>query len=103
MTTRRANDSEVAARAAEWLLARGKAPGSYVVGDAVMVADYLAAEEEKARQVASGINWSDDGCDASCSGWDGEDRRCGCGNRRVCWVRGEGHTFESPYVYPEAW
>lgn len=34
-----------------------------------------------------------------CSGWDGEDRRCNCGNRRVCWVLSDDGT----YVYAEAW
>lgn len=38
-------------------------------------------------------------CDEDCAGWDGESRRCECGNRRVCWVLSDDAT----YVYPEAW
>ena len=29
--------------------------------------------------------------------WDGESRRCSCGNRRVYW------WFEGEWVYPETW
>jgi hypothetical protein len=37
-------------------------------------------------------------CDAygECAGWDGVDRRCECGNRRVYWV------VEGGYAYGEA-
>jgi hypothetical protein len=38
--------------------------------------------------------------DSGCGGiWDGEDRRCNCGNRRVAWVYDE----EDDRAYPEAW
>ena len=40
------------------------------------------------------VEWHDfDGqnCDGPCRGWDGESRRCDCGNRRVCWVEEDGH------------
>ena len=37
-----------------------------------------------------------DGCDEEgCRGWDGKDRRCDCGNRRVYW------TVEAGFAYPE--
>lgn len=34
-----------------------------------------------------------DNCDASCRGWNGEDRRCDCGNRRVYWVEEGGFRY----------
>jgi hypothetical protein len=42
----------------------------------------------------------DDEC-IDCSGWDGESRRCQCGNRRVSWEF-EGN-FKKPWVRAEAW
>lgn len=43
----------------------------------------------------SGDDYCNDG-EGNCS-WDGESRRCNCGNRRVYWC------FIEDYVYPEAW
>lgn len=34
----------------------------------------------------------------ACRGWDGESRRCDCGNRRVCWESDDEET-----VYAQAW
>lgn len=34
-----------------------------------------------------------------CSGWDGDSRRCECGNRRVSWTLSDDCT----YVYGEAY
>lgn len=33
----------------------------------------------------NGQNCNDYNDEANCGGWDGEDRRCDCGNRRVFW------------------
>jgi hypothetical protein len=44
---------------------------------------------------------SDEG--ESCAGWDGASKRCQCGNRRVDWVEGYGHSFKEPYVCAEAY
>ena len=44
----------------------------------------------------------DDSCE-NCSGWNGEDRRCDCGNRRDSWTSSYGHSFVNPSVYAEAW
>lgn len=27
-------------------------------------------------------------CDANCNGWNGKNRRCACGNRRIEWTNG---------------
>lgn len=44
------------------------------------------------------IEFDGQNCD-DCDGWDGEDRRCNCGNRRVDWVLSDDKT----YVYAEAY
>lgn len=41
--------------------------------------------------------WQED--DVGCNGWNGIDRRCECGNRRVAWVLSDCKT----YIYAEAW
>ena len=35
-------------------------------------------------------------CANPCRGWDGIDRRCDCGNRRVCWAD-EEHSYAEAY------
>ena len=45
------------------------------------------------------IVWHDfagQNCDGPCRGWDGIDRRCDCGNRRVCWADKE-HSYAEAY------
>ncbi len=44
----------------------------------------------------NGQNCNDFG-DVVCDGWDGLDRRCNCGNRRVYWV------VEGDYAYGDAY
>ena len=38
----------------------------------------------------------DDNCIDECRGWNGKDKRCDCGNRRLCW------RVDNDEVYPEA-
>lgn len=45
-------------------------------------------------------DYSDDG--TFCSGWDGESRRCDCGNRRVSWATTQLSTGKW-MAYAEAW
>ena len=55
-----------------------------------------AEAEAAARQYAAengpilfeGMNCNDykDEDEVECDGWDGDDRRCNCGNRRVSWI-----------------
>lgn len=49
----------------------------------------------------NGQNCDDWGDGPSCTGWDGESRRCDCGNRRVSW-ESDG-DFRSMYIYGEAY
>lgn len=93
-------------KAVKWLLERGKKYGEDFTADtAVSVAEEIAYEEEVARRVAEGgyHGFSGQNCDGPCEGWDGESRRCECGNRRVSWTQGDGHRFDEPYIYAEAY
>ena len=95
-------------RAIAYLLERGKVYGvEFVAEDAEAMALRLVGEERilglrKAEpwHEFNGFNCNDFG-DRDCKGWDGESRRCQCGNRRVSWEI-EG-TFENPRVYGEAY
>lgn len=51
-----------------------------------------------------GMNCNDykDEEDGECYGWDGESRRCSCGNRRVSWCV-EKNPDGSFYARAEAW
>lgn len=93
-------------RAVIWLQARGKVLGSdFSLDDALTLANDIAADDEQKRLLAKG-GWHDfDGqnCDGPCSGWDGESRRCECGNRRVSWSTSDWHNFEHPDVRGEAY
>lgn len=53
-----------------------------------------------------------DDCDETCRGWDGEGRRCECGNRRVGWEcildecnkeKGTEDCANCSYGYATAW
>lgn len=109
---RQADGDRKALRAVEWLAARGwsvsggmwvNATGGTPVDSApIDLADELARDEAIAVAKSGGmIRFSgDDDCE-DCAGWDGESRRCECGNRRVGW-ESQG-DFESMHVYGEAW
>lgn len=95
------------AQAILWLQAKGKVLGvDFYAHDAVDQANYIAEQEEIARRIQlikeSGalIEFNGQNCD-ECEGWDGESRRCSCGNRRVSW-ESDG-TFLNPRVYGEAY
>lgn len=99
-------ENELQQDAINWLIERGLKLGEdFNILDAVGKANELAAEDEIKRKMATteyhGFNGQN--CDGPCAGWDGESRRCECGNRRVGWVRGYGHSFKAPHVYGEAW
>lgn len=96
-------------RAVAWLLARGKVYGvEFVAEDAPDIALKIAAEERilELRRTEPWHDFNGHNCDdfdegRACKGWDGESRRCQCGNRRVSWEI-EG-TFENPRIYGEAY
>jgi hypothetical protein len=49
--------------------------------------------------------YDNSGCDDECRGWNGQDRRCDCGNRRVAWgcLICDGENAPCPDCYPEAY
>jgi hypothetical protein len=97
-------------RAVEFLVSRGWTLSGGVFrhgertwdGDALCLANETRKDEliaEKLKDAPIGFQ-GDDNCE-NCGGWDGESRRCECGNRRVGWSW-DG-DFENMYVYGEAW
>jgi Ser-tRNA(Ala) deacylase AlaX len=96
--------SETYTKAVEFLQSHDALPVSDRE-DTIQRANDLAAKLEIKRLEEAGGFFSFNGqnCENECAGWDGVSRRCECGNRRVFWVIGDGHSFESPYVYAEAY
>ena len=97
-------DVERHARAIAWLAVRGKMPvAHYDLDRAIDAANELAAHEEIERRTADQAWHAVNGCtcEGPCPGWDGRSQRCHCGNNRVSWSRGYGHSFEAPTVYAE--
>jgi hypothetical protein len=94
--------------AVEFLLARGKNLGNdFTFENAIKTADCIRFDElvnEKIKDhEENGTLFSfggDDNCE-NCGGWDGSDRRCECGNRRVGWEC--SGDFKSMYIYGQAW
>lgn len=105
----RQNEQQVmmCAQAILWLQAKGKVLGTdFFANDAVAQANDISSQEEITRRIQqikesdTLIEFNGQNCD-DCAGWDGESRRCDCGNRRVSWE--SGGTFLEPYVYGEAY
>ncbi|XAI95815.1 hypothetical protein [Microcystis phage Mae-JY24] len=95
-------------RAVAYLVARNLVPGQdFTVGEALARALEIAGDERIRELVSKGgvVPFVGQNCDEiddrQCGGWDMQSHRCECGNRRVDWIV-EG-TFESPYVYAEAY
>ena len=58
-----------------------------------------AAKEKLNKDVFIDFD-GNDFCDDDCLGWDGESRRCDCGNRRVYWET-EKDSNGKFYAYPQ--
>jgi hypothetical protein len=97
-------EKELLVKAAVFLTQHGKMAGTdYQPEKAVQAANDVRFNELVAEKVASNSMFDfggDDYCE-NCSGWDGEDRRCSCGNRRVSWEC-EGN-FTDMYIYAQAY
>lgn len=65
--------------------------------------EFMRLEEEAVEKIKKSgpISFNGDEYCENCSGWDGESRRCECGNRRVSWSY--AGQVGSMYVYGEAW
>lgn len=88
-----------------WLLVRGyEFNKDFNSETAIKFADELAFEEECKRRIEENtfFSFAGDNCE-DCPGWDGKSHRCDCGNRRVYWATGYGHSWKKPFVYAEAY
>jgi hypothetical protein len=93
--------------AIQWLLDRGKRIGEdFTIENALYIANGIALDEEIERKIADiknsplgTIDIDDNFCE--CETWDGESKRCNCGNRRMNWTSGWDHTFKHPIAIPE--
>jgi hypothetical protein len=98
--------NKLSGEAVVYLQDRGKVLCSdFEISNAVAMADEIAASEAIEKRKAEGglIDFEGKNCDGPCGGWNMDDRRCECGNRRVSWTTGWGHSFKSPCVYAEAY
>ena len=93
--------------AVQYLLNNGeRLISDFRIENAIEAANQLAFELEVARREgenAGPIEFSGDGSCEDCSGWIPGEHRCECGNRRVSWSEGWGHSFQSPSIYAEAY
>lgn len=102
-------ESKLRGKAVNYLLSRGKKINEdFEVDWAIQTANEVAYEEEKMRRITriaeSGnlTEFNGQNCE-ECDGWDGESRRCDCGNRRVGWDWYECDDFLEPLIYGEAY
>lgn len=84
-----------------WLQERGKTLGTdFTLDSAVYEANRIAVDEAIKKMNKYGVYHSfggDDNC-VNCEGWNGIDKRCECGNRRLYWDH-EG-DFKNMHIYP---
>ena len=63
------------------------------VDSAISIANDIAFQKEVIRREAEigddFIDFSGQNCEDECAGWNPQDRRCQCGNRRVSWNDGD--------------
>lgn len=93
-------------QARAYLRAYGRDGTAAEATDPVKAANDLAYEIEVKRmqhEIRTGryeATTGDKNCDGGkdCS-WDGESRRCQCGNRRMYWETWDDHSFLKPSIY----
>ena len=78
----------------------------YTIFNATDLADQLAFQIAVNTQIEEiGDHFiefiGDSNCE-DCRGWDGFDRRCDCGNRRVNWEKDWDFSFKNPEIHAEA-
>lgn len=62
--------------------------------DSTLIAVLKARKERNSAGLYDFDGWNcDDLEDNTCGGWDGESRRCECGNRRVYWDMDDSRTY----------
>ena len=103
LAKQQAYQSSLQQNAIIFLLDNGKVLGQdFTVENAINSANKLKFEQliKEKLESADEFSFNGENCDEDC-GWDGIDRRCFCGNRRVCWEY-EG-DFNNMSVYAEAY
>ena len=78
----------------------------FSIGEAIETANEIAFYEECEKIIKDSNGWikfaGNDYCE-NCRGWDGKDKRCDCGNRRVSWEEDSSSTFMDPIVWAVAY
>jgi hypothetical protein len=77
------------------------------IDTAISIANDIAFQNEiKLKEFAIGddfIDFSGQNCEEPCEGWNPNQRRCECGNRRVSWSEGYNSDFRNMEIYAEAY
>jgi hypothetical protein len=79
----------------------------FTIENAYQVANDISFELEvkkRNEEIGDGfVGFSGQNCEDECAGWNPQDRRCECGNRRVSWNEGYDSNFRNMEIYAEAW
>lgn len=101
----KARSQDLLERAVAWLHTKGLVLGKdFTLTNAVQVANDIRFNElvaERKANMRGSIEFNGQNCEDHCLGWDGDSRRCDCGNRRVCWEY--NGDFDDMYVYGDAY
>jgi hypothetical protein len=102
-----AEKSQLLNEAIAFCLGNGKLFGTdFIVENAIQVANDIAFQAKiklRNEEIGDGyIGFSGQNCEDECAGWNPQDRRCECGNRRVSWTN-EYSDFRNMEIYAEAW
>jgi hypothetical protein len=104
-----AEKNNLANEAIAYCIANGRIFGQdgFTIDTAISIANDIAFIKEKSKREAKigdgYIGFSGQNCDDPCDGWNPQDRRCQCGNRRVSWTDGYYSDFRNMEIYAEAY
>ena len=103
-----AKQSERLNKAIQYCLENGRTFGDgLTVENAISTANDIAFNKEVERREAEigdeYIGFSGQNCDDPCEGWNPNEHRCQCGNRRVSWTDGYSSDFTDMSIYAEAY
>ena len=105
---REVEKQNVANEAIAYCLANGRTFGDGLsIETAIQIANDIAFNKEVAKREAEigddFIDFRGQNCEDECAGWNPQDRRCQCGNRRVSWNDGGWCDFRNMSIYAEAY
>ena len=105
---REAEKSVIVNEAIYFCLANGRTFGDGLsVETAISIANDIAFQKEVEKREAeigdNYIDFSGQNCEDECDGWNPQNRRCQCGNRRVSWTDGYSSDFRNMEIYAEAY